>query len=98
MRRHMLLLPAVLVLAASLLAPARAQTGLAGGLLGDLNTDGQVTSVDALWVLWFVSGTVEFIVPPPNGDVNEDGTINAVDAQLILQYTAGLIGSLPPPP
>jgi hypothetical protein len=62
---------------------------------GDVNDDGKVNSMDALWVLWIVGDIVDDLPNPEAGDVNQDGLITAVDAALILQKDAGLIPSLP---
>lgn len=62
---------------------------------GDVDCDGEVGSVDALWVLWLVAGTVHNLPCLPAADVSRDGVTNAIDAQLILQYVAGLIPALP---
>ena len=63
------------------------------GLLGDVNGDGMISSIDAALILQFTAGFIDSL---PNADVNEDGTINSIDAALVLQFTAGLIGTLPP--
>ncbi len=70
-------------------------TGSPGLLTGDVDCDGETGSVDALWVLWLVAGTVQDLPCLPAADVNRDGVTNAIDAQLILQYVAGLIPALP---
>jgi hypothetical protein len=62
-----------------------------GALLGDVNCDGRVNSLDALAVLQFSAGLLEEVVCPANADVNDDGVINTLDAALILQFSAGLI-------
>lgn len=66
------------------------QTVTAGPALGDVDCDGAVDSVDALFVLRAVAG-----IPPPAecidaGDVNCDGDTDSVDALGILRYVAGL--------
>ena len=66
------------------------------GILGDVNCDGVVDAIDALWILWFTAGLIEDLPCPDNADVNGDGVINAVDAALILQFSAGLLSVLPP--
>ena len=59
-------------------------------LLGDVNGDGKITTVDAKWVLQAVSGsrtlTPEQIAA---ADVNGDGKITTVDAKWILQAVSG---------
>jgi glucose/arabinose dehydrogenase len=77
--------------------PAPTATATPGsGLLGDVNCDGVVNSIDAAIVLQFTAGL--FLPLPCAGaaDVDENGSINAIDAALILQLEAGLIDHLPP--
>jgi hypothetical protein len=62
-----------------------------GGLLGDVNCDGRVNSLDALAVLQYSAGLLGSLPCQTNADVNDDGTVNALDAALILQYDAGLL-------
>ena len=64
--------------------------------LGDVDCNGVVNSVDALWVLWLVASLVNSLPCPEVADVNLDGAIDAVDAALILQVEAGIVDSLPP--
>ena len=58
--------------------------------LADINSDGKITTVDAKWVLQYVSGsrtlTDEQIAA---ADVNGDGKITTVDAKWILQTVSG---------
>ena len=58
---------------------------------GDVNGDGSVSSVDALWVLWMKAGIIDHVPHPENADLNNDGMINSLDALFILQIAAGLI-------
>ena len=64
---------------------------LAGGILGDVNGDGQVNLADALLLTTYVAdGSIEL---PPNGDislgdVNGDGQVNLADALLLTAYVA----------
>ena len=55
---------------------------------GDLNGDGEVTSVDALRALQMA---VELIPIDPAADVSCDGKVTSVDALMILQKSVGLI-------
>ena len=57
---------------------------------GDVDGDGDVTSLDSLFVLWLVADLID--ETEKSADVNGDGVVNAVDAALILQKEAGLIG------
>ena len=63
-------------------------------LLGDVNDDGVVESIDALLILQYDAA---FLASLPNlggGDVNDDGMVDSLDAALILQLTAGLLDVL----
>ncbi|MCI0855911.1 MAG: dockerin type I repeat-containing protein, partial [Chloroflexi bacterium] len=65
--------------------------------LGDVNGDGVIDPLDALWVVFQTAGIAE--VPWPNvSDVNDDGVIDPLDASLILQFAAGLIDEFPGAP
>ncbi len=69
----------------------------AESILGDVDGDGRVNSIDAFLLLKFRAG---IIWPDPNeglyekADLNDDGLVNTIDAALILQFHAGLIESL----
>jgi hypothetical protein len=65
-------------------------------VLGDVNCDGVVNSIDAALTLQHDAGMTISLGCPSGADVNEDGAANSLDAALILQYDAGLIPSLPP--
>ena len=61
----------------------------AGGILGDVNNDGQVDVFDALYVLLYSDDPS--IMLPNNGDislgdVNGDGRVNLADAVLLIRY------------
>ncbi len=81
-------------------APEPTPTPTLTVLIGDVDEDGIINSLDALWVLWF-DAILLAVLPPPSfviaADVNEDGTIDSTDATLILQFDAGLIPALPTP-
>jgi hypothetical protein len=58
-------------------------------LLGDVNSDGDVNSTDALIVLSADAGVNTSQQCPMNyGDVNGDGLVNSTDALIILSYDA----------
>lgn len=57
---------------------------------GDPDCDGQLTSKDAMVMLQFDSGLIEFIPCFHVTDGNVDGYRNSLDALLILQIVAGL--------
>lgn len=57
---------------------------------GDINGDGQVTAVDARWVLQIAAGTREVTEEEREAvDLNKDGKVTAVDARWVLQIAAG---------
>ena len=58
------------------------------GVIGDINGDGSVTSVDALMVLQMTVGNLAETTP---ADVNGDGSVTSVDALMILQAVVGNI-------
>ena len=62
----------------------------AGGILGDVNNDGQVDLFDALYVLLYneaPSITLPNHVDISLGDVNGDGTVDSTDALILIQYS-----------
>lgn len=60
-------------------------------LLGDVNADSTVNTVDARYVLQAASGMRELQLSEQQiADVNQDGKINTIDARWILQAAAGL--------
>ena len=64
---------------------------LSGGILGDVNGDGQVNLADALLLTTYVAdASIE--LPPDGdislGDVNGDGQVNLADALLLTAYVA----------
>lgn len=67
-----------------------------GILLGDVNGDDEVNSLDAFWVLLRAVGAVERVPFPSVSDVNDDGLTDVVDALIILQFDAGITTELPP--
>ena len=62
----------------------------AGGILGDVNNDGQVDLFDALYVMLY-SGASSITLPNhvdiSLGDVNGDGTVDSTDALILIQYS-----------
>jgi hypothetical protein len=60
--------------------------------LGDVNSDGNITAVDARMILQYVAGIIKKdSFNTACADINGDGNITAVDARFILQVVAGLI-------
>ncbi len=86
-------------------APAAQADAFIGGaglgpkaMLGDVDKNGEVDSIDALLILQFDAG---IIYPPPypeeyyqRADANQDGFVSVLDVSLILQFHAGLIDRL----
>ena len=58
-------------------------------LPGDADCNGEIESVDAVYVLQYSASLIDIVPCPDNADKNGDGTINALDAALILQHVAG---------
>jgi hypothetical protein len=79
---------------------AATQDGMiTAGLCGDVDCDGDVDAVDALFILQYVVGLrapSDQCPPPaghlylPAGNVDCDGDVDAVDALFVLQYVVGL--------
>ena len=72
----------------------------AGGILGDVNNDGQVDLFDALYVLLYNEDS--YIALPNHvdislGDVNGDGAVDLVDALILIQYSEDPSNSALPP-
>lgn len=60
-------------------------------LLGDINGDGVVNTIDARWALQAASGIRTLSdAQSAAADVNGDGTVNTVDARWILQAASGI--------
>jgi hypothetical protein len=57
-------------------------------LAGDVDGDLMVTSLDALWVLWFSAGIVPDVPFPDAADLDQDDVVNATDALFILWVEA----------
>ena len=71
--------------------PAPSPTATPEVLLGDVNCDGTLTSVDALLILQLVARLLQTLPCLEDGDIDEDGAITALDAVRILQHSAGLL-------
>lgn len=73
---------------------------------GDVNRDGVVSELDALWILWKDAGLIDSILPLKDnnddgltdliGDINGDRLVNSIDALLIHQLVAGNDFCVPP--
>ena len=68
---------------------------LRAALLGDVDCNDEVTSIDAALILQLTAALVSLLFCQESADVNGDGDTTSVDAAIILQFTAGLIPSLP---
>ncbi len=60
-------------------------------LLGDADCSGEVTALDASWILQFSAEMIDELPCHDQADVNGDGHVDAVDATIVLQIVAGLI-------
>lgn len=60
-------------------------------LLGDVDGDGYITSVDALWLLWLDAQTVRNVPIPEAADVNGDGFLDVLDALYVLWMDTGIL-------
>ena len=58
-------------------------------LPGDADCNGEIESIDAIYVLQYDAQLIGFVPCPNNADKNGDGVINALDAVLIFQHVAG---------
>lgn len=66
--------------------------------VGDINGDGDITSVDAAIVLQIVDGSITpTAVQTSAADADRDGKITTSDAQMILSWAAQRLGVSPPP-
>ena len=65
-------------------------------LYGDVNSDGEVDTADAVLVLQYAAGLIESAdIDEKAADVNGDTMVDTADAVLILQKAAGLIDAFP---
>ncbi len=78
--------------------PAPTPTTPLGGLVGDVNCDDAVNSIDAALLLQLGAGLIGSLACEQNADTNGNGSVNSIDAALILQFVAGLVATLPPGP
>ena len=69
---------------------------LNGGVMGDVNGDGEVDSADAVLILQRSADLIgDNDLSMSAGDVNGDGEVDTADAVLVLQKVAGLIEKFP---
>ncbi len=58
-------------------------------LPGDADCNGEIESIDAVYILQYSALLIDLVPCPDNADMNDDGAIDALDAALILQHVAG---------
>ncbi len=61
-----------------------------GFVLGDVDRDGRVNSVDATLILQLEAALIGTISSPGGADLNSDGLVDSVDAHLVLALEAGI--------
>jgi hypothetical protein len=64
-------------------------------LLGDVDCNGRLDSIDAALILQRSAGLIEGLPCEGSADASGDGRVNSIDAALVLQRVAGLIERLP---
>lgn len=71
--------------------------GTTATLLGDVNRDGSVTTVDGALVYQYYLGTIASgaVFDTGAADVNGDGMITVADAALICNYSNGILDAFP---
>jgi hypothetical protein len=69
--------------------------GTPTGVLGDVDCNDAVNSIDAALTLQLVAGLVASLPCPENADADGSGSISSIDSALMLQFGAGLLVSLP---
>lgn len=66
----------------------------AAGTPGDVNCNGDVSSIDVALMLQNIAGLLSSLSCPQNADVNGNGSLDSIDAALVLQYIAGFLDEL----
>jgi hypothetical protein len=86
----------ILTLAATAVARSAARGEGAGRVVGDVNCDAVVNSIDARDILKNHAGLLKELPCYGNSFVDGDVEITSIDAVLVLKFHAGLINHLPP--
>ncbi len=72
--------------------PGSVDPELQAVILGDVNNDGEIDTIDAMLVLRYnASLAIDDSFSEEAADVNGDNVIDTIDAMLILRYNAGMI-------
>ena len=71
--------------------PTATRTPTPPKILGDVNRDNVVNSLDALAVLQYEADLLSSLPNLASGDLNDDGEVDSIDALFILWIEAGLI-------
>lgn len=66
-----------------------------GGIIGDINMDGEVNGIDSGLLLQLIAGWDVTGIDEAAADVNGDGQIDGVDSGLMLQYLAFWFSEFP---
>lgn len=80
---------AALIVSVAMLLGAPAASAQTCGICGDVNGDGEVNIVDALFVAQQTVGLRTSLPCPALSDVKEDSDVNIVDALFMAQFTVG---------
>ncbi len=60
-------------------------------IMGDINGDGKITTVDAKWILQYIANSRKFDERQNKAaDLNADGKLSVVDVKWVLQIIAGI--------
>ena len=86
----------ILITGGSLTAPKMLAKVDAKGIIGDVEGNGKVNTIDAQTILRYSARMINFTETQLDlGDVDGNGKVNTIDAQTVLRYSARLISSFP---
>ncbi len=86
----------ILITGGSLTAPKMLAKVDAKGIIGDVDGNGKVNTIDAQTILRYSARMINFTETQLDlGDVDGNGKVNTIDAQTVLRYSARLISSFP---